>query len=188
VDLRGQGETGPSEQGKFWDFLAGKPIFWQRVRDILSILRWLSQPHVNAKGIYVWAQGISALYACHAAAIDNTISGLFLEEPLLCFESAVTAKVPAYRHEIILPGVLGRYDLPQVYQTLCPRKITLINPLRADRSQAAKDEVKRAYRPASETYRALGIPDNFKTFTEINSRQRPELLLSNLVDIACHVF
>jgi len=31
---------------------------------------------------------------------------LVLEEPLLSFESVVTVKVPAYRHEVILPGVL----------------------------------------------------------------------------------
>ena len=33
MDLRGQGETAPGLEGKFWDFLAGRPIFAQRVAD-----------------------------------------------------------------------------------------------------------------------------------------------------------
>jgi len=184
VDLRGQGETGPAQEGKFWDFLAGKPIFGQRVADVLSILRWLSQPQVRAKGVYVWAQGVSALYACHAAALDQTVLGLVLEEPLLSFESVVTVKVPAYRHEVILPGVLERYDLPQVCQALCPRKITLINPLRGDRSPAAKDEVERAYWSAAETYKALRTPANWKALTGINGAERPKLLLSDFMKLA----
>ena len=75
LDLRGQGETQPAQEGKFWDFLAGKPVFGQRVADVLAVLRWLVKPQVNAKGVYVWAQGVSALYACHAAALDENVQG-----------------------------------------------------------------------------------------------------------------
>jgi len=39
--LRGIGETSPDMAEKFWDFLAGKPVFGHRVKDILSAVKWL---------------------------------------------------------------------------------------------------------------------------------------------------
>jgi len=109
VDLRGMGETAPGEEAKFWDFLAGRHILAQRVSDVLSILSWLSQPEAGAEGVHIWAQGTCGLCAALAAALDDTVTGLVLEEPLLSFESVVTVRVPAYRHKIMMPGVLQRF-------------------------------------------------------------------------------
>jgi pimeloyl-ACP methyl ester carboxylesterase len=184
VDLRGQGETQPAQEGKFWDFLAGKPIFGQRVADVLAILSWLLQPQMGANGVYIWAQGVSALYACHAAALDDNVQGLVLEEPLLSFESVVRVKVPAYRHEVILPAVLEKYDLPQVYQALCPRPVTLVNPLRGDRSRAVHHEVEQAYRLVAETYQAQETSTKWKTLPGISRTERCELLLSCFMKMA----
>lgn len=39
IDLRGIGETAPDMAGMLWDFLAGKPIFGQRVRDVLATIK-----------------------------------------------------------------------------------------------------------------------------------------------------
>ena len=51
VDLRGTGETSPSMEGKFWDFLAGRPVFGQRVGDIRTIGQFLSRSDNNGKEI-----------------------------------------------------------------------------------------------------------------------------------------
>ena len=130
----------PGQEAKFWDFLAGKPILAQRVADVRSILSWLSQPEAGAEGVHIWAHGICALCAALAATLDDTVTGLVLEEPLLSFESVVTVRVPAYRHKIMLPGVLENFDLPQVYQALQPRRVTLINPLRGDKESKSRSD------------------------------------------------
>ena len=80
VDLRGTGETAPGMEKYFWDFLAGRPVFGQRVSDILACLRWLRQ--ANEK-IYIWASGVSSLQAAMAAVIDGKVEGLVLEKTLL---------------------------------------------------------------------------------------------------------
>ncbi|MEA3224556.1 MAG: acetylxylan esterase [Planctomycetota bacterium] len=95
VDLRGTGETSPGMEGKFWDFLAGWPIFGQRVADVRTIVQYLSRSDTDGKGIYVWARGVSAIYAALAATLADSITGMVLEEPLLTFEQVVTTKVPA---------------------------------------------------------------------------------------------
>src|SRR5690606_10478137 len=118
VDLRGIGETSPDMADRFWDFLAGKPIFGQRVKDIMWITEWLKSSSVKAKSIKYWGKGMGSLYGAFAGVFTDHISGFVLEEPLISFESVVQVEVPAYNHEVMLPGILEKFDMPQVYQAL----------------------------------------------------------------------
>jgi len=180
VDLRGTGETSPSMEGKFWDFLAGQPIFGQRVDDIRAIVQFLSHSDSDGKGIYVWARGISAIYTALAAALADGITGMVLEEPLLTFEQIVTTKVPAYRHEIILPGVLEQFDLPQIYRALCPMKVTLVNPLAGDKSEASEEQARQAYRQVTQEYMRLGKLGNWSVHANVDDMTRTNSVLSAL--------
>jgi dienelactone hydrolase len=184
VDLRGMGETAPGEEAKFWDFLAGRPILAQRVADVRSILKWVSQSQAGDDGVHVWAQGISALCAVFAATLEDNVTGLVLEEPLLCFESIVTVKTPAYRQKIMVPGVLEQFDLPQVYQALTPTRVTLINPLRGDRVSASDEEAAEAYQPVAEAYESLQQHQRWRVLTDVDKQERPARLLSAFVGAA----
>jgi dienelactone hydrolase len=179
VDLRGMGETAPGLESKFWDFLAGKPIFAQRVGDIRSILCWLSEAQVGS--VQIWAQGVSATCASIAAVMDENVSGLVLEEPLVSFESVVTVDVPTYRNDILVPGILERFDFPQAYQAGFPRRVTLINPLRGDQRPASGGEIATAYQSVSKTYQALGQPTDWRVFAQIEERERSQRILSAFI-------
>ncbi len=183
VDLRGIGETAPGMEEKFWDFLAGKPILGQRVTDVRAVIQWLSQPAINAEGIYVWAEGLCALHAALAASLEDAISGMVLEQPLLAFESIVTTKVPAFRHEIIAPGVLTKFDLPQVYQALCPAKVTLLNPLAGDKSPVSQAHANKVYQGVVDTYKASGKSGNWSVYTNVSDKKRADLAFSALVEM-----
>jgi hypothetical protein len=183
VDLRGIGETAPGMEEKFWDFLAGKPILGQRVTDIRTVARWLSQPAINAEGIYVWAEGLCALHTALAASLEDAISGMVLEQPLLAFESIVTVRVPAFRHEIIAPGVLTKFDLPQVYQTLCPAKVILLNPVAGDKSPVSKVHANEVYQGVVDTYKTSGKSGNWSVHTDVSDRERLDLTFSALVEM-----
>jgi dienelactone hydrolase len=156
VDLRGMGETSPDMARKFWDFLAGKPIFGQRVRDVLTITEWLKGPEVEARNIKLWGTGMCSLYGAFAGVIDDDISGFILEEPLISFESVVQVKVPGYNHEVLLPGILEKFDMPQVYQALCPRPVSVINPYLGDKTPAGESELKTIDQPVLTTYKGVG--------------------------------
>jgi pimeloyl-ACP methyl ester carboxylesterase len=181
VDLRGTGETAPGMEGKFWDFLAGKPIFGQRVADVRTVVRWLSRSGVDDNRVYVWAKGNSAIYAAMAGALEQNIAGMVLEEPLLAFEQAVTTKIPAYRHEIILPGVLEKLDLPHVYRALCPMSVTLINPVAGDKSSVSRDQADEIYQQVSDTYKSLGKSGNWSVQTNLEDGARSQAVLSALL-------
>jgi len=178
ADLRGTGETAPGMEGKFWDFLAGRSVFGQRVADVCAVVQYVSQSDVEGKRIYVWARGVSAIYAALAATLEESVTGLVLEEPLLTFEQVVTTKVPAYRHEIILPGVLEQFDLPQVYQALYPRKVALINPLMGDKSRASGERAAEAYRQVVRRYTLSGTSDNWSVQTNLEGEPRSKAVLS----------
>ncbi|MEJ7676211.1 MAG: hypothetical protein WKF59_26785 [Chitinophagaceae bacterium] len=134
VDLRGLGETSPDMADKFWDFQAGKPIFGQRVRDVLATIKWLKESEIKAQNIKLWGIGMGALYGAFAGVLTEDISGLVLENQLISFESVVQVKVPQYRHEVTLPGILEKFDMPQVYQALSPRPLTVLNPYLGDKT------------------------------------------------------
>lgn len=170
VDLRGTGETAPGLESRFWDFLAGKPSFAQRVEDIRSVLCWLSASHAGS--IRIWAQGVSGTCAAIAAAMEDSVVALVLEQPLLSFQSVVTVKVPTYGNEILVPGILESFDLPEVYQAACPLKVTLIDPLRGDQRRASYAETVAAYQSVAESYEALGQLDSWRVLPRIDERQR----------------
>jgi dienelactone hydrolase len=178
VDLRGIGETSPDVKEKFWDFLAGRPIFGQRVGDLRTVVKYLSRSDIGDKRICVWAKGMSATYATLAATLEDGITGMVLEEPLLTFEQVVTTRVPAYRHEIILPGVLEEFDLPQIYQALCPMKVTLVNPLAGDKSRVSQEQAKQAYRQIAQEYARMEEPGNWSVHANVDDRTRTNSVLS----------
>jgi dienelactone hydrolase len=182
VDLRGTGETSPDVKEKFWDFLAGRPIFGQRVGDLRTVVKYLSRSDIGDKRIYVWAKGMSATYATLVATLEDGITGMVLEEPLLTFEQIVTIKVPAYRHEIILPGVLEEFDLPHIYQALCPMKVAVVNPLAGDKSRVSQEQAKQAYRQIAQEYARMGRPGNWSIHANVSGKARLLAVLSALTE------
>jgi len=156
VDLRGTGETGPVNEEAHWDFHTGYPMFGQRLRDVLATLKWLRESGAGTTELMIWGEGLGGVYGAFAGVLDEQVSGLVLVEPLISFESLVRVDIPRYGTEIILPGILEHFDMPQVYQALCPRPVTVINPLRGDKERAGKAEMEVVDRPVSATYRGTG--------------------------------
>jgi hypothetical protein len=176
VDLRGTGETSPDMANKFWDFLIGKPIFGQRVYDILATVKWLKESEVRAENIKFWGQGMGTLYGAFAGVISDDISEYLLEEPLISFKSVVEVNMPAYEHEIILPGILEKFDMPQVYQAICPRPVTLLNPLSGDKSSAERSDIKEINDPVSATYKGVKKQKAWRILQEIHGGKRNSII------------
>jgi len=180
VDLRGTGETSPGLKDKFWDFLAGKPIFGQRVRDILTITKWLNESEIGAKSIRLWGTGMCALYGAFAAVLSDDISGLVLEEPLLSFENVVQVSVPEYRNEVMLPGILESFDMPQVYQALCPGSVTVLNPHLADRTFAGESDINKINSLVSTTFKRLKCEQQWY-MGKVDEQERKRIIMNGLV-------
>lgn len=136
-------------------FSSWEPIFGQRVRDVLATVKWLKESEIKIQNIKLWGTGMGALYGAFAGVLTDDISELVLEEPLISFESVVQVKVPEYRHEIILPGILEKFDMPQVYQALSPRPLTLLNPYLGDKTSSEKSDIEKIDKSVSATYKGI---------------------------------
>ncbi|MBN2315117.1 MAG: acetylxylan esterase [Sedimentisphaerales bacterium] len=178
VDLRGMGETAPDQKEKFWDFLAGRPLFGQRVGDVQAVLKYLSQKEGKNAKILVWAKGMSGVYSAFAATLDQGVTGMVLERPLLSFEEIVTSKVPTYKHEVIVPGIMKTFDLPDIYQALCPIDVVLINPLAGNKLLVSKRKADDAYRQTTGTYTALEKSGHWSVHAKVTTDARADLLVS----------
>lgn len=179
VDLRGIGETSPDMSNKFWDFLAGKPIFGQRVADVLSIVKWLKESGVKAQNIQLWGKGMCSLYGAFAGVVNDDISSFILETPLISFESVVNADVPGYNHEILLPGILEKFDMSQIYQALCPRPILVLNPFSGDKTQAGEQDIEETDRMVSKTFQELKSQRSW-SIQKVSRDERIKVIRNNL--------
>jgi hypothetical protein len=155
ADLRGTGETAPDMSEKFWDFLAGKPLFGQRIMDIISIIKWLKNENSGECNIRIWGSGLCALYAAFAGVLVEDIAGLLLENPLISFGSLVTIDIPGYNHEILLPGILEKFDMQHIYQSLAPKPVMIINPLGGDKKNAVVEEIAQFDKTVAGSYSRL---------------------------------
>ncbi|UOQ74182.1 alpha/beta hydrolase family protein [Hymenobacter cellulosilyticus] len=132
ADLRGLGETADPEQfndKKFYNseyrnaLLAlhtGQPLLGQRVVDVFMALRFLAQtPRLQPAPVELYATGRAALVAQHAALLAPRISGVWLGPGTITSFTQVLAQPTAKDwYSLVLPGVLLRYDLPDLTTAL----------------------------------------------------------------------
>ena len=74
------------------------------------------------------ATGHLGLVLLHAAVLDPRIKHITIDHTLENYKSLLQAPMPINAPEDILPGVLRRYDIPDLVRDLGPR-LTYYNPL-----------------------------------------------------------
>jgi cephalosporin-C deacetylase-like acetyl esterase len=142
-DLPGIGEMGPGlPQGDsyignvsynifFGAVQIGRSIPGLRAGDVNRLISTVtSMKDVAADEITILAKGTLTSEAVHAAAFNENISNVILNEPLVSYESIVMNEKydPEWVHSLI-PGALVAYDLPDLAATVAPRRLLIINPV-----------------------------------------------------------
>ncbi|MCF7855833.1 MAG: alpha/beta hydrolase family protein, partial [Candidatus Pacebacteria bacterium] len=100
----------------------GDPVMAMRVRDALAALAWLrTRPEVDKSRVFLTANGLGAVVALHAAAIDKDLAGVVLSNGLSSFRSLIAAEHYPWSADAFIPNVLKYYDLPDLAAAiLCP--------------------------------------------------------------------
>ena len=135
LDLRGWGASKPVmpefEVGFEWDdFLAyrslelGRPLFGQRLKDLLATAPRLTK----RRDWIVIGVGIGGLVAAHAGVLDPRISGVVSIQAPVSYRSILDAPESSQPVSSFLPGVLGAYEVRDVYAALAPRPLLIVNP------------------------------------------------------------
>ena len=110
--------------------LVGKTMAGMQVYDLLSTLDYLvSRSDVDAAQVSVIGKGNGGAIALYAAALDRRVHKVACEGSVLSYLQVAQSRF----HEnlfadIIVPGVLKDFDLPDVGAAIAPRTLWIVSP------------------------------------------------------------
>ncbi|MGV1683738.1 acetylxylan esterase [Sphingopyxis sp. NJF-3] len=109
--------------------LVGETPVGLRADDALTALNWLAaRPEVDARQLNVYGVGALAPVALHVGVLDPRVASVTADGGILSYRDFVLRPISRDMAEVNLPGVLARYDLPDLIATL-GSKVTLVNPV-----------------------------------------------------------
>jgi len=109
--------------------LVGKTPVGMRTDDAVAAINWLAaRPDVDMDRLAVRATGALGPVALHAAVLDDRIGQVTLDASIVSYREFVERPISRDMAEVNMPGVLRRYDLPDLMAVLGDR-LTLSNPV-----------------------------------------------------------
>jgi len=139
-DVRGIGESQPDTCGAntFLNpygsdyflaahaFMLDKPYLGQRTFDVLRVVAWLvDQGHSQ---IHLAGKGWGSLPATFAAILSDSVKQVTLKNALGSFAELAETEEYHWPFAALLPEVLTRLDLPDLYRELQTKKLNSVEP------------------------------------------------------------
>jgi len=160
IDPAGVGETAggwPGGGGWFGQekigwlaLMTGRPLTGLRMADIARAVDVLAEKGlVGSGGVWGIARGMPGVELLHAAALEPRFGGVVVEESLVSYEAVARAPIHRGIFEAVVPGVLGRYDLPDLAAALAPRPVWLLNLRSPAGGPVSRKEVEKVYAHAA---------------------------------------
>lgn len=133
-DLRGIGESRPDTCGSdqfltpygsdyfyaIHALMLDKPYLGQKTHDLLRVLDFLRA--AGHREVHLLAKGWGALPAAFAALLCEHVTEVTLLEGLKSYQQVAESEDYSWPLSTFLPGVLARFDLPDVYRQLAKAK------------------------------------------------------------------
>ena len=137
-DVRGTGDSRPDtcDENSFLaaygsdyfysvhSFMLDAPYVGMKTHDVLSVLDWLSS--FGHSSVHLAGRGRGAIVAAFGALISAHVSSVTLKGALDSYASIAESEAYSLPPSSILPGVLSRFDLPDVYRELAGKKLRRI--------------------------------------------------------------
>jgi cephalosporin-C deacetylase-like acetyl esterase len=102
--------------------LAGKTLVGLRVDDVIRATDYLAQRHdVDPRRISAAGSGHMGLVLMHSAVLDGRLKHIAVDRVLQSYRSLLEAPLPVGAPEDVIPGVLRRYDIPDLVRVLGAR-------------------------------------------------------------------
>ena len=176
VDLRGWGESKPAPSGlevsfDWEDFFAyralemGRPLLGQRVKDLLAI----GPRRTHRRNWTLVGVGTNAsLVAAHAAVLDQRVDGLVTVDGPLSYRAIFDDPLTTQPVSSYLPGVLGAYDVRDLYAAEAPRRTLVLNPEDSRRRPVHEVRAWEELDFVSQVYERLGAPGAFRMQSDLD--------------------
>ncbi len=125
----GRGGYAGAYQAAAREWLYSKTLTGQRAAELEAALAELrADPEVDPSRILLWARGNAGVPALVTAALDGHIPGVLLEQTVTSWFSITQWRLHQNIAEIVVPGVLQDFDLPDLAAILPPQSLFLADP------------------------------------------------------------
>ena len=144
-------------------FLVGKTIVGMRMDDAVHAVDWLSaRRDVDASAVTGYGEGALSVVLLHAAALDLRIKHVVVENSLAAYRMIVDEPIHRNVSEVVLPGVLRKYDIGDLLLAEYPRTVTVINPQDALGLTLTEAEYRKSLAYVFDSGRNLGQPQQVR--------------------------
>jgi len=110
-------------------FLVGKTIVGLQIDDAIRAIDLLAaRPDVDPSRITIYGNGPLGIVALHSAALDSRIRSVMVENTLASYRLVLDQPLHRNISEVMIPGVLRKYDVGNLVMAISPRPVTIINP------------------------------------------------------------
>ncbi len=118
----------------------GKTLLGMRIDDVIRALDFFSTGYTeDPNDITAVASGHMGLVLLHAAVLDPRLKHITIDHVLQSYDSLQKAPMPLDAPQDILPGVLLKYDIPDLVRVLGDR-VTVKDPLPGTANLAATEK------------------------------------------------
>ncbi len=139
-DVRGIGESRPNTAGSdqflkpygsdyfyaIHSLMLDKPYVGQKAHDVLCVIDWLADNGYTE--VHLTALGWGAIPATFAAFLSDRVKRVTLKQNLTSYEAIATSEGYDWPLSSFVPNVLGKFDLPAIYDALKSKQLRQLEP------------------------------------------------------------
>jgi hypothetical protein len=133
-----RGSTGKGHQLAARAMLLGRNLVEMQAADLVAAARYLETRTKAPLALY--AKGSLGPAAAFAAALYAPIGELVVERSIVSYFDVAAASMHEGLERTVVPGILGKLDLPEVLALVGPRRVTLISPVHPNGRVMLQDE------------------------------------------------
>lgn len=149
----------PDHNSAEWSLWIGRPLLGQWTMDVFQTLDALEK-HIGSlpNEILIMGQGSSGTIALSAAAIDDRVSQVVIQNSLGTFVDDRKPNGP--RLGLLVPGLLRDVgDIGHIAAMIAPRSVTIENPVSASGASLSRDAASTSLQFCIDVYMKLGAAE-----------------------------
>ncbi len=121
--------------------LVGRSIVGIQIDETIQAINSLTaRADVDKSKITVYGNGAFGMIALHAAVLDSRIHSVILENTLASYRMVLDQPLHRNISEVMIPGVLRKYDTGGLILAISPRPVTVIDPKDATGTVLSEDQ------------------------------------------------
>ena len=152
-----------TQKTAFLALMVGQPMVGLRMK---TIVRGLDVLEARGEVLGV-ARGQTGTALLHAAVVEPRLSRLIVDGNLVSYHSVASSPIHKGVEELVVPGVLGKYDLPELAAAAAPRAVHLRNLVAANGKLLFRAEAQAAYADAARVGKVdVGIRNEYERMAD----------------------